>query len=266
MIRWIKLLAFTVFFCGFFAGCRPKETPIWDELKMGDIPPANYDGKSGQQMVRTSNFNIYVYEIPRENFEKTSGLWEAFSKQDIYLLDYRAFSANSFQAGLGLVTSFEYISKVLEEAEGTLVNRLVLLIPAGQSHDVEVTYLDGRRDIFYTSVDGSLTGDSFGLGYLVMRLLAKNIAGMRGVSNVQFGIVFRPPITTLQALEIRRERREYLFIPTIFNVNMKAGDLVLLSPKQLDEDGSTLDGLFFGYSDERDVFRLYLILCTGVSF
>jgi hypothetical protein len=57
-------------------------------------------------------------------------------------------------------------------------------------------------------------------------------------------------------LEIRPKKGEYLFPPTLFNVNMGAGDLVVLSPKKLNQDQSTLDGLFFGQGGGGDVFRL----------
>jgi len=266
MVWAIKTLFLGLFFCSFLTGCKPKERPIWEQMKITDIPPEQYEGTSNPQMIETANFNIFIYEISEDNFEKLTELWEPLSKQDIYLLDYRAFTSNSFRAGLGRVTSFRYMNKVLQEADAALINRIVLLIPTGQSNDVEAAYLDSPQSVFYVSADGSMTGDSFGQGYLVMRLLAKRISTAQGVSNVQFGVVFRPPHSTLQALEIRRKREEYLFIPTIFNVNMGAGDLIVLSPHQLNPDGSTLDSIFFGQNDEREVFRLYIIVCTGVAF
>jgi hypothetical protein len=266
MVRAIKISLVVLLLCGFFAGCRPKEKPIWEKVKASDIPPAKYDGKSGPQRVQTGNFNIYVYEIPQKNFEKISELWEPLSKQGIYLLDYQAFSSNSFRADLGRATSFGHISKVLQDASSKIVNRYMLLIPLGESQEVEVVYLDRQQSIFHISADGSMTGHSLGPGYLVMRFLAKEIASMMGVSNVQFSVVFRPPFTTLHTLEIRPKKGEYLFPPTLFNVNMGAGDLFVLSPKKPNQDRSTLDGLFFGQGDGRDVFRLYLIICTGVTF
>ncbi|MHC5075454.1 MAG: hypothetical protein ACYTFM_03375, partial [Planctomycetota bacterium] len=60
MVRAIKISLVVLLLCGFFAGCRPKEKPIWEKVKASDIPPAKYDGKSGPQRVQTVNFNIYV--------------------------------------------------------------------------------------------------------------------------------------------------------------------------------------------------------------
>jgi hypothetical protein len=250
-----------------FFGCKSKEKAVWEDMKISDIPPARFDGKSGVEMVRTANFDVYVVEIPKGNFEQLDELWKMLNKKGIYLLDYRAFSSNSFQGGLGRASFFESIDKVLQEAGGRTINKLSLLIAEGESQDVEVGFLEKGESVFYVSTDGSMTGNTLGPGNIVIRLLAKEIPNLPGVSNVQFGVVFKPGMTTpLHALEIREERGEYLFTPVIFNMSLGSGDLVVLWPKKLTEDRSTLDGLFFGEEENGGVFRLYLILCTGVFF
>jgi hypothetical protein len=209
---------------------------------------------------------LLFFQIPDQNFEKLDEIWKQLTKQGIYLLDYHAFAANSFRADLGRVTMLTSINKILQDAGGRIANKFTLLIGEGESQDLEVAYLEKAQSIFYISTDGSMTGNTLGPGYITMRLLAKQIPNLQGVSNVQFSVFFKPPLTTLHALEIRPFSDEYLFRPFIFNSSMRAGDLITLGPDKLNNDPTMLDGLFFGEQKDGKFFRLYLILCTGVLF
>jgi hypothetical protein len=247
-------------------GCKPKEKGIWEDIKMTDIPPAKFDGPSGVEMIQTANFDIFVYEIPQDNLDQLDEVWEMLSKRGVYLLDYRAFSANSFQIGLGRAAMLESINNIMKEARGRAINKLTLLIPEGESEDVEAVFLNKPQSIFYVSVDGSVIGKTLGPGNITMRLLVKNIPNLTGTSNVQFSVVFKPPETALNALEIRPDTGEYLFTPVLFNVSMGSGDLIVLGPQELSKDPSTLDGLFFDEKEKGSFFKVYVILCTGVLF
>ncbi|MHC4757672.1 MAG: hypothetical protein ACYTE8_03350, partial [Planctomycetota bacterium] len=136
-----------------FAGCKSKakEKPIWEEVKITDIPSIRYDGLSGSEMVQTANFDIYVFEIPDQNFEKLDEIWKQLTKQGIYLLDYHSFAANSFRADLGRVTMLTSINKILQDAGGRIANKFTLLIGEDESQDLEVAYLEKAQSIFYIS-------------------------------------------------------------------------------------------------------------------
>jgi hypothetical protein len=266
MIKMIKICVFLFLLTFAPFGCKPKEKDVWEDTKITDLPPAKFDGMQGVDIVQTANFDIYVFEIPQNNLEQLDEIWNMLSKRGIFLLDYRAFSSNSFQVGLGRAAMLRAINKVIQEAKGRMVNKLTLLIPAGASEDMEAAFLEKPQSVFYISTDGSMTGNTLGPGNIVMRLLAKNIPSLTGTSNVQFSIIFRLPTTALYTLEILPKRGEYLFTPVLFNVSMGPGDLIVLGPEKLSNDASTLDGLFFGEKEGTSTFRLYMVLCTTVFY
>ncbi|MHC4264512.1 MAG: hypothetical protein ACYSUK_01100 [Planctomycetota bacterium] len=264
MIRIVKICFLLFLPALVLFGCKTKEKDVWKDTKITDIPPAKFDGLSGVEMVQAANFDIFVFEIPQDGLEQLDGVWKMLNKRGIHFLDYRAFSSNSFQVGLGRVAMSKSIDTVIQEAEGRMVNKNTLLIPKGKSEDVEAAFLDKPQSVFHLSTDGSVSGNVLGPGHIIMRLLAKDIPNITGVSNVQFSIVFSPPSTTLDALEIRASSGEYLFMPVLFNANLRSGDLIVMGPEELNNNPSTLDGLFF--KENGNFFRLYLIVCRGVPF
>ena len=266
MVKTIKIRFFLFLLIFVLFGCKPKEKDVWEGTKITDIPPAKFDGLQGAGTVQTANFDIYVFEIPQKNLEQLDEIWDMLSKRGVYFLDYHAFSSNSFQVGLGRVAMLKAINKAIQEAKGKMVNKLTLLIPEGESEDMEAVFLEKPQSVFYVSTDGSMTGNTLGPGNIVMRLLAKDTPSLTGTSNVQFSIIFRPPTTALNTLEALPERGEYLFTPVLFNVGMSLGDLIVLGPEKLSNDPSTLDGLFFGEKEDASLFRLYVVLCTGVFY
>jgi hypothetical protein len=266
MIQMAKI--YFLFLLPFLAltGCKPKEMDVWEDTKITDIPPATFDGLSGAEGIQTANFEIYIFEIPQENLGQLDEIWKMLNKRGVYFLDYRAFSSNSFQVGLGRAAMLESINEIIQEARGRAINRVTLLIPEGESEDVEAAFLNKPQSVFYSSVDGSMTGNTLGPGNIMMRLLAKDIPSLTGTSNVQFSVVFKAPSTALNTLEMLSERGEYLFTPVLFNVSMALDDLVILGPQELSNDPATLNGLFFGEDKKGSFFRIYVVSCIGVLF
>ena len=77
------------FLAVFFSGCGEpeKDKPIWEDVKIWDIAPAKPANGGGFQLIKTANFDVYVFELPAKNVSSLDSIWEIlegsnFSKDD----------------------------------------------------------------------------------------------------------------------------------------------------------------------------------------
>ncbi|MFC1739734.1 hypothetical protein ACFL1G_11920 [Planctomycetota bacterium] len=248
-------------------GRSKREKPIWEELKVTDLPPSEPNDSWPFEMIKTANFDVYIIEIPEANSPRLNDLWQMLTREQLQIADYRAFTANSFLAGLGRGDIVEQVDRLLLEAAGRTRNKVTVLIPEGQTQDVGIAQLQNQRSIFYISTSGSMTGATVGPGNIALRLKPEKAPGSVGLCNLNVCSVFIPPaLPSLESIEERQKKNQFIFEPVTFNAIMRPGDFLVLGPQQVDADPSTLNSVFFSRKEPKPVVRIYLLLCTGVLF
>ena len=276
------LLSFCVIGC-----VGPKEEPIWEKVKIGDLAPRNGGKPPQARLLKTINFDVHIFEMPAENISKLddirSGL-RADYPGHLRFYNRHAFSANSFSACFGQIATWNRIGDLLLAIGGQKIAHVSLLLTDGVPESIVITGLDGPRTIFFTpiGIGVSREGANVGPGILALRIRAEKIPAFRGVCNVNACPVFSPPITVsaIPQLAARAQLREFLFHSAAFGVNMSPGDFVLLGPEKYIEDQTALGGLFFSKPEgslflnrmerkppeRKPAVRVFLLVCTGINY
>lgn len=272
-------------FCLLFsalAGCTPPEKePIWKNLKIGDLAPRQ-SGKQISRLVETTNFNLYVFEMPSDNIDKLDNICKTLFTKNLRYQSSHSFGENSFSVHFGQIRMWNEIFTSILAAGAKQINKVSLMLADDLPETISVARIDSPRTIFFTSTYGSKEGANVGPGILALRLKTQKIPGLRGVCNVTAYPVYSPPMiqSTIPLLSARTQRREFPFSAAAFELRMGPGDFILLGPKEYVSDQTALGGLFFSNPEgslffsetERSTFepkpavRLFLLVCTRTNY
>jgi hypothetical protein len=282
MIRVFQIVfLFCLPFC--LTGCGgPEETePIWEQLKIGDLTPSQSGKGPGGQLLKTANFNIYIFEIPAGNIGALDNVWRMLYLQPLQFNNYNTFRANSFVVGFGQAQMWRKIIDSLLAADGKGKERVSLLLPDGKSNDLPIARLDNKQTVFYISSEGSMEGESIGPGMIALRIKAEKIPGSRGVCHMSILPIFSPPIIgSIPELVYRAKTGEFLFSSVGFGLKMSPGDLVVLGPEEYIDHKITLGSLFFSRPEgslffsrterkppeRKEAVTIFLLVCTGINY
>jgi len=248
-------------------GCNGsgEDQPLWQQVKITDLAPSGGTERPGARLLKTMNFDIYVFEIPAGNIGTLDDVWLALYTAPLRFDDYDAFGANSFSVGFGQTQIWNKVADLLRAAGGKKVETTSLLLPDGQADDVAIAILDKEQTIFYVSTEGTMEAATVGRGAVALRIQAEKIPGLRGVCNVSVQPVFSPPISSpIPQLAAREKSREFLFTSCRFGLKMSPGDFVFLGPEKYEEHQITLASLFFSRVGPEPAVRTYLIVCTRI--
>ncbi len=271
-----------VFLTFYLIGCAsPEENePIWQQLKIGDLAPSHSGKRPGGQLLKTINFNVYVFEMPEEKISALDDIWQMLHRKPLQFNDYDAFGANSFLAGFGQAQMWNKIRDLLLAADGKGTERVSLLLRDGQANGLPIARLDNEQTVFYISSSGSMEGVTIGPGELSLRIKAEKIPGSRGVCKMSAVPVFSPPIRgSIPELVYRAKAGEFPFSSCGFGLKMSPGDLVVLGPEKYIDHQITLGGLFFSRPEgslffsrterkppeRKPAVRIFLLLCTSIN-
>jgi len=272
-------------FCLLFSaliGCTPpEEEPIWKDLKIGDLAPRQ-SGKQTSRLVESTNFNLYVFEMPSDNVDKLDDIRKTLFTKNLRYQSSHSFGANSFSVHFGQIRMWNEIFASILAAGAKQINKVSLMLADEIPETISVARIDSPRTIFFTSTYGSREGANVGSGILALRLKTQKIPSLRGVCNVTAYPVYSPPMitSTIPLLNTRTQRREFPFSPAAFGLRMGPGDFILLGPKEYVSDQTALGGLFFSNPEgslffsetertpleRKPAVRLFLLVCTRTSY
>jgi len=264
------------------AGCNSiGEEPIWEHVKITDLAPSDNNKQPTAQLIKTINFNVYIFEIPAEDIDTLDDVWPMVYNQPLRFNSFEAFGANLFLGGFGQIPMWGRIADLLHSADGIQAGTVSLLLPDGQSNNVAVTVLGQEQTVFYISNKGLTKRVKLGPGQLGLRIQAEKIPDSRGICKVSVLPVFSPlKRSSTRPLPGREKSGEFLFTSAGFILKMSPGDFVLVGPDEYDHGQTTLGSLFFSKPEGSLFFnelerkapklkpsvRLFLIVCTSINF
>jgi hypothetical protein len=265
MTRFFQIMIFTCT-AVLLTGCNTpeKEKPIWEQVKISDLAPYEVNNAAGR-LIKTIDLDIHIFEMPAEDINTVSNIWQMMYTKPLQFNDFDAFKANSFLLGFGQLPMWNIIANVLRDAGGKKKETVSLLLPDGETSDFTITKLNKEQTIFYISSTGSMEGVTIGPGKLSLRIKVEKIPGSRGVCNIIAQPVFTPPITSLiPQLAEREKANEFLFTSAGFHLKMSPGDFVLLGPEKYLGHQITLGSLFFSRPKPEPTIRMFLIICIRI--
>jgi len=242
-----------------------KEKPIWEQLKIGDLGTSGVAERPEERLLKTLNFDFYVFEIPVEDVNVLEDVWPMLSIEHLQFRDYEAFQANSFSIGFGQLPLWDRIADLLRAAGGRRVESDALLLMDGQTRDLGIARLGREQTIFYVSTKGPEEETTTGSGGIALRIKVERIPGSRGVCNITAEPVFLPLRDRSATKSATGSETDIiLFDSCRFGLKMSPGDFVFFGPEKYVSDQSTLAGLIFSRAKPRAVVRTYLIVCAGI--
>ncbi len=266
MARFLQIIFFC--FAGLLlAGCpgQEKDKPIWEQVKIGDLAPITSSGARDSQLLRTINFDIYIFEVPAENIGQLDDIWQMLFQRQLHFYDHEAFVANSFSAGFGEIAMWNEIGEVLRNAGARKIETVSMLLTDGRHDDLYVKLLEENQSVFYISTDGSMKDARLGPGKMVLRLKAESIAGARGTCKLTVSPAFSPYLlSSIPQIEAHSKLGDFLFTSTTFELTISPGHFIFLGPDKYIDNKVSLGGLFFSKFSPRPVARIFLIFCTSI--
>ena len=184
MVRIFQIGVFLLA-CLALTGCNASGAgePVWGDIKIGDLAPSVGGGQPEIQTFKTIDFEVYVFEIPAENFGTLDNIWQKLDRSRAEKLlkfnDSKAFNANLFSIGFGQVQMWDEVADLLRAAGGRRVETASILLPEGEAEDFLIARLLNKRTIWYFSSSGLVEGATIGPGVLALRIKAETIAGSR---------------------------------------------------------------------------------------
>ena len=240
-----------------------KNVPIWQQVKIGDIAPSRSGNRPRAQLLKTIDFNVYIFDIPAENIGILDNVWPILSTKPLQFNNYSAFGATSFSAGFGQNQMWNEIADSLNAAGAKRIKTVSLLIPDGQANNIAIAGLRKEQTIFYTSATGQTKDATIGPGTLTLRIKAEKLPGSQGICKTSTLPLFSSP--TKHSVATRKDSDDSLFAAAGFELKMSTGDFVFLGPVKYIGNQITLAGLFFSRPGPRPTIRTYLIVCTRIN-
>lgn len=274
----IVIICFLILHSG---GCaKPKEVPIWEKVKIGDLAPTTGKARAQAHFLNTIGFDVHIFEVPAENTDKLVEVWESLYIRPVRFYSKYAFQANMFSVGYGDTRMWSTINDAITAAGGLHIIKASLLLAPDNAQDVTITALRGKQPLNYVSTQGSHEQVSIGPGILSLRIKATTVPGARDTCSMAAAPAFSLPMAhSIPPLAKRIRAQEIEFTPAGFGVRMSPKDLVVLAPSMYISDDTMLSGLFFSNPQggpftepdqavlpkQKPAIRVFIIVCTGVK-
>ena len=248
-------------FAALLTSCTPAEKgPSIKGIKITDLAPQHSQKNADSQLLKTINFNVFIFEAPAQNIDSLQKIYQALNTEKLRFNDYDAFGANSFSAGFGQIDTLNKIVDLLDQADAQKIRKVSLLLFDGHPDTITVTRLRRKKTIWYYPTAGSLNGIKLGRGTLAIQIEAEKIPSSKGVCNVNVQPIFSSPKSLIPESKSAR----ISFTSTGFNLQMSPSDFFLLGPQKYISSQVTLDSLLFCDSEPKPVVRMFLFICTGI--
>lgn len=249
------------------AGCNGggKDEPIWEQTKITDLAPSTASKDTDGRLLKTINFNIFIFDIPAENTSVLDDVWQMLYTKPLRVKDSDAFIANSFAVGYGRIDMWNKVSDLLRDAGGKKIEKISVFLTDDRPDDINIGSLVRRQTIFYTPKSGSSEAAAAGPGKIAFRIKAWKNPALRGGCDFDVVPVFLPPISSsIPELAAREKAGEIVFTSCRLRAKMGPGDFILLGPQQYISYQATLAGLLFSRQNPKPITRTYLFVCTRI--
>lgn len=234
------------------------------------------------------DFQILTFELDARKIGASNGIFTLLDRRSIDFFNYPAFRVNGFAAGIGHISSWDKIAKILRQVSAKKIKTDLLTVYDDAGDDIAVASINSDQNVFYTTSSDTAAGLTLNRGHLAFRIISWPIPEMKGTIILKVVPVFLPQINrSIARLSGNKDSSTIEFVSSQFRAKMGVDDFVMFGPNQDDWEQNTLGSLFFNstaevilrepYGDEDDpssnvlpvaneieVIRLYFIICTGI--
>lgn len=257
----------------------PTTEPTRRQVKIGDLGPRSPD-QPRAIIMGTVNFDVYALDLPADNLDELSSVWQVLSAKPIRTNSYTAFRENGFRVRYGRLRMWKRVQSLLAEAGARGAGTTSLLLSEDTPADLPIADVPAARPISFVGTDLSQQIANVSPGILTLRLRAEPVPGARGVRKIiAYPVHSLPVFVTVPELQATARQREFYFGAAAFATQMSPGDLVLLAPDHYTGERGTLGGLFFNKPvgtifidpsqrkppERKPTVRVFVLICTRIS-
>ncbi len=254
--------------------------PIWEHTKIGDLGPKTPDPTRRAKFMGTIHFDVYAIDLPADNIEKLSSVWEALSAKPIRTNSYTAFAENGFRVRFGRLRKWKEIEDLLAQTGGQGAGTTSLVLSDTEPADLPIADVSLGRPISFMGTDLRTQIAHVTPGVLVLRLRAEPVPGARGVRKIiAYPAHTLPMSSAIPELRATTKQQEFYFGSAAFAAQMSPGDLVMLAPNRFTGERHTLGGLFFNkpvgalfpdperrrVPERKPTVRVFVLICTRMG-
>ncbi len=263
-------------------GChkQPSDNPLLDNIKIGQLAPNDQNDRR-DAILKTINFDLYVFEMPADNIEALEEIRSTLSVQPFKYSSRLAFSANSFSVYYGRIKLLKTVNDLLKTASAQKATTMSLILNEGQEQTITITAMNFPQVVYFNSSSGLKEGAHIGPGILGLRIKAEKTETANVSCNVTaFPVFALPSGNTIPELNDRVKLREFPFTAAAFGLKMGAGDFIFLAPeKYTGSQPDYLSSLFFNIPggslffaenkrkapELKPSIRIFLLVCTWID-
>jgi len=247
------------------AGCDSDvRKPQTEGITIGELAPANQ--RIRPQVLRTTNIDIVIFELPAENVRLLDEVWGMLDKGALRFNDPNGFAANKLRAAAGKFVDLDKIDKILKSADAKKQLTTTILMSDGQPEVLNISRMTDKSTISYIGHNGAVKSSEAGPGILAIEISARKIINKRRMAAIAvLPVIYTPTEGLAPAIAAKLKAGDLRFFSAGFGMDIKAGDIVVLSPSQFSPDEITAAGRFFTRTGQDASVSLLIMVCTSVS-
>jgi hypothetical protein len=155
---------------------------------------------------------------------------------------------------------------MLKSAGAKKQSTTTVLISDGQPEVLNISRMTDKSTISFIGRNGAVKSSEAGPGILALELSAKKIINKRGIAAIAVQpVIYTPTEGIAPALAERLKAGDIRFFSAGFGLDMKPGNIILLSPSQFSPDEITAASRFFTKTGQDASVKVLLMVCTSVN-
>jgi len=247
------------------AGCENDIfKPKTEGIKIGELAPTRQRIKP--QILRTTNIDIVIFELPAENVRLLDDAWGILDKGTLRFNDPNGFAANKLRAAAGKISDINKIDPILKSAGAKKQLTTTILMSDGQPEVLNISRMTEKSTISFIGHNGAVKSSEAGPGVLALELSSRKIFNKRGVASVKvLPVIYTPTEGIAPAIAERLKAGDIRFFSAGLGMDMRSGDIIMLSTSQFSPDEITAAGRFFTKTGQDASVKVLLMVCTSVN-
>lgn len=241
---------------------RPSATSVPEGLKIGDLKDTTQDLEKADFLI---TFRVFQYQIDPNSVDRLVEVHDVLSRSPIHFKNEAAFYANGFAARSGTRDQASEVARALSDAGATRSGFALLSVPPSETNILSSISVNQPLTLSFAS-DADKTGTQLLYpGYLGWTLFAESSA-LRNTVIVKLAPAYwQQGGETIRILTGKEPIAFNLFEFAAFQTRMRQGDFLVLTPKKLSSDDTSLNRALFLHYGRRPRALCFVIFCESAG-
>jgi hypothetical protein len=248
------------------AGCSapPKAPTPTTKVKLKDLAPIDA-AQRGMVLPSSVSFKAVTFVVPAAEYNKViRGALAGLNRGTGLARSPADFNANGFVAASGTIANAEKSIAIISQSNGRSLDTSYYTISDEKGYDIAMTTDTGEIALPYT-YNGAKKLLPLKPGRLILRITVKRFAAWASVFKLTLQPAWRQPYEDSFVDRTLGASNDILFKAAAIEMNMQAGELVLVAPKEYKPDIPDMANIFMASSGNEPQVKITILMCTGMN-